>query len=137
MYAKWGAWMRRGRCLMKCPRETWWRGRDGGRHAKVGMAGAAREVFDAMGERNVVSWTAMVAGTRNGWSTEAIGMYKKMRGTGGVGERLRRRGGSGGGERRRGRGSGVGRGRDAGGGAGNRRGWGWGWGRDAGNHGVH
>ncbi|KAK9127812.1 hypothetical protein Syun_016609 [Stephania yunnanensis] len=37
---------------------------DGGRHAKVWMVGAAREVFDAMGERNVVSWTAMVAGTR-------------------------------------------------------------------------
>ncbi|KAK9150954.1 hypothetical protein Syun_009263 [Stephania yunnanensis] len=50
MYAKWGAWMRRGRCLMKCPARdvVAWTAMVAG-HAKVGMVGAARRCLTRWG----------------------------------------------------------------------------------------
>eukprot|EP01018_Ginkgo_biloba_P026430 Gb_07153 [translate_table: standard] len=39
----------------------------------------ARQVFDKMSERNVVSWTAMIAGyTRNGFDREALKLFSQM-----------------------------------------------------------
>ncbi|KAK9127813.1 hypothetical protein Syun_016610 [Stephania yunnanensis] len=101
-------------------------------YGKVGDVGGAEKVFGEVPGRMSRLWVAMIACySQNGWSTEAIGMYKKMRGTrrgggettggGGVGvggqRRGEGRGGSGGGARRR-LGGGEARG--------NRRGWGWG-----------
>ncbi|KAK9161519.1 hypothetical protein Syun_007860 [Stephania yunnanensis] len=52
-------------------------------YAKIGDMGCARNVFDEMHKRNVVSWTAMVSGySRNGCSREALEVFSLMRRSG-------------------------------------------------------
>ncbi|KAK9139392.1 hypothetical protein Scep_009073 [Stephania cephalantha] len=52
-------------------------------YAKIGDMGCARNVFDEMYKRNVVSWTAMVSGySRNGCSREALEVFSLMRRSG-------------------------------------------------------
>ncbi|KAJ7514127.1 hypothetical protein O6H91_23G029100 [Diphasiastrum complanatum] len=49
-------------------------------YAKCGCTEDASEVFDNMGERDVVSWTAMIAGyAQNGLGKEALALYKQMK----------------------------------------------------------
>ncbi|KAJ7527666.1 hypothetical protein O6H91_16G065300 [Diphasiastrum complanatum] len=49
-------------------------------YAKCGCTEDAREVFDNMSERNVVSWTAMIAGyAQNGLGKEALALYEQMK----------------------------------------------------------
>jgi pentatricopeptide repeat protein len=48
-------------------------------YAKHGSIVDARQVFDEMYERDVVSWNAMIAGyTQNGLGFEALGMFREM-----------------------------------------------------------
>ncbi|KAJ7528001.1 hypothetical protein O6H91_16G079800 [Diphasiastrum complanatum] len=49
-------------------------------YAKCGCTEDARELFDNMSERNVVSWTAMIAGyAQNGLGKEALALYEQMK----------------------------------------------------------
>ncbi|KAJ7527987.1 hypothetical protein O6H91_16G079600 [Diphasiastrum complanatum] len=49
-------------------------------YAKCGCTEDARELFDNMRERNVVSWTAMIAGyAQNGFGKEALVLYEQMK----------------------------------------------------------
>ncbi|KAJ7571470.1 hypothetical protein O6H91_01G164100 [Diphasiastrum complanatum] len=49
-------------------------------YSKCGCTEDARELFDNMSERDVVSWTAMIAGyARNGLGKEALALYEQMR----------------------------------------------------------
>lgn len=49
-------------------------------YGKCGSLEDARKVFDAMQQRNVVSWTLMISGyARGGQEHDAITMYKQMR----------------------------------------------------------
>ncbi|XP_057873711.1 pentatricopeptide repeat-containing protein At3g24000, mitochondrial [Cryptomeria japonica] len=48
-------------------------------YAKCGSIGKARELFDKMLERDVVSWTAMIAGyAQNGFNEKALETFKQM-----------------------------------------------------------
>eukprot|EP01018_Ginkgo_biloba_P014303 Gb_06899 [translate_table: standard] len=48
-------------------------------YAKCGNIKFARELFDTMRERNVVSWSAMIAGyALNGHATEALALFHQM-----------------------------------------------------------
>ncbi|KAJ7564266.1 hypothetical protein O6H91_02G010200 [Diphasiastrum complanatum] len=48
-------------------------------YAKCGCTEDARELFDDMSERNVVSWTAMIAGyAQNGLGKEALALFEQM-----------------------------------------------------------
>ncbi|KAB2007565.1 hypothetical protein ES319_D10G038400v1 [Gossypium barbadense] len=48
-------------------------------YSKCGDLDGALRVFEKMGERNVVSWTSMIAGyTRDGWSDGAIILLQQM-----------------------------------------------------------
>ncbi|XP_057827530.2 putative pentatricopeptide repeat-containing protein At3g13770, mitochondrial [Cryptomeria japonica] len=48
-------------------------------HGKCGNLDLAREVFNKMPQRNVVSWTAMIAGyVRNGQGEKALKLYRQM-----------------------------------------------------------
>ncbi|KAJ7527643.1 hypothetical protein O6H91_16G064700 [Diphasiastrum complanatum] len=48
-------------------------------YAKCGCTEDARELFDNMSERNVVSWTAMIAGyAQNGLAQEALALFEQM-----------------------------------------------------------
>jgi pentatricopeptide repeat protein len=52
-------------------------------YAKCGYLNDARHVFDKMSERNIVSWTAMIAGyAQHRQSHEAIELYREMLGEG-------------------------------------------------------
>ncbi|KAJ7542119.1 hypothetical protein O6H91_10G090800 [Diphasiastrum complanatum] len=49
-------------------------------YAKCGCTDDARELFNNMSERNVVSWNAMIAGyAQNGLGKEALALYKQMK----------------------------------------------------------
>ncbi|KAJ7520278.1 hypothetical protein O6H91_20G076300 [Diphasiastrum complanatum] len=49
-------------------------------YAKCGCIEDARELFNNMSERNVVSWTAMIAGyAQNGLGKEALALYEQMK----------------------------------------------------------
>ncbi|KAJ7515252.1 hypothetical protein O6H91_22G007900 [Diphasiastrum complanatum] len=49
-------------------------------YAKCGCTEDARELFDNMSERDVVSWTAMIAGyAQNGLGKEALALYEQMK----------------------------------------------------------
>ncbi|KAJ7527660.1 hypothetical protein O6H91_16G065200 [Diphasiastrum complanatum] len=49
-------------------------------YAKCGCTEDARELFDNMSERNVVSWNAMIAGyAQNGLGKEAFALYEQMK----------------------------------------------------------
>ncbi|KAJ7290856.1 hypothetical protein O6H91_05G071700 [Diphasiastrum complanatum] len=49
-------------------------------YAKCGCTEDARELFDNMSERNVVSWNAMIAGyAQNGLSKGALALYEQMK----------------------------------------------------------
>ncbi|KAJ7298413.1 hypothetical protein O6H91_Y582700 [Diphasiastrum complanatum] len=49
-------------------------------YAKCGCTEDARELFDNMSERNVVSWNAMIAGyAQNGLGKEALALYEQMK----------------------------------------------------------
>ncbi|PKA50109.1 Pentatricopeptide repeat-containing protein [Apostasia shenzhenica] len=49
-------------------------------YAKFGKIDVAREVFDELSERNVVSWTSIISGcAHNGFALEAIKIFKTMR----------------------------------------------------------
>lgn len=49
-------------------------------YCKCGSVEDARQVFNKMPERNVVSWTAMIAGyAQQGYSQEAILLFRKLR----------------------------------------------------------
>ncbi|KAJ7540213.1 hypothetical protein O6H91_10G005500 [Diphasiastrum complanatum] len=49
-------------------------------YAKCGCTEDARELFDNMSERDVVSWTAMIAGyAQNGHGKEALALYEQMK----------------------------------------------------------
>ncbi|KAJ7524559.1 hypothetical protein O6H91_17G011300 [Diphasiastrum complanatum] len=49
-------------------------------YAKCGCTEDAREVFNNMSERDVVSWTAMIAGyAQNGLGKEALALYEQMK----------------------------------------------------------
>lgn len=48
-------------------------------YVKCGCVSDAREVFDEMGERDVVAWTAMICGyTKVGMMVDAMGLFEKM-----------------------------------------------------------
>jgi pentatricopeptide repeat protein len=48
-------------------------------YAKCGNTEKARELFDKMGQRNVVSWNSMIAGyAQNGLAREALEVFEKM-----------------------------------------------------------
>lgn len=48
-------------------------------YAKCGSIDRARELFDRMPQRNVFSWTALIAGfAQNGFAEEALETFKKM-----------------------------------------------------------
>lgn len=48
-------------------------------YAKCGKPESARQVFDKMHERSVVSWTAVIAGyVQNGYCQEALDIFPKM-----------------------------------------------------------
>eukprot|EP01018_Ginkgo_biloba_P009794 Gb_07756 [translate_table: standard] len=48
-------------------------------YAKCGSIGNARQVFDNMHERTVVSWTGMIAGyAQNGYVDEALNLFREM-----------------------------------------------------------
>eukprot|EP01018_Ginkgo_biloba_P025976 Gb_06693 [translate_table: standard] len=48
-------------------------------YTKCGSVEDARHVFDKMSRRNVVSWTAMIAGyAQNGYSSEALSLFHQM-----------------------------------------------------------
>eukprot|EP01018_Ginkgo_biloba_P019480 Gb_00846 [translate_table: standard] len=48
-------------------------------YAKCGSTDYARQVFDKMSQRNVVSWTAMIAGyAQNGYANEALAVFNEM-----------------------------------------------------------
>eukprot|EP01018_Ginkgo_biloba_P018893 Gb_18914 [translate_table: standard] len=52
-------------------------------YAKCGEIESARQVFDKMSERNVVSWNTMIAGyVQNGNCNEAMKLFRQMEGTG-------------------------------------------------------
>lgn len=52
-------------------------------YAKCGSIDAAAEVFDAMSERNLVSWNSMIAGyAANGRAKQAINVFDRMRNMG-------------------------------------------------------
>ena len=52
-------------------------------YAKCGCIGTARYIFDKMSERNVVSWSAIIAGyTQNGEVNEALRLLHQMQLTG-------------------------------------------------------
>ncbi|KAJ7513567.1 hypothetical protein O6H91_23G004900 [Diphasiastrum complanatum] len=49
-------------------------------YAKCGCTEDARELFDNMSERNVVSWNAMIVGyVQNGLGKEALALYEQMK----------------------------------------------------------
>jgi pentatricopeptide repeat protein len=49
-------------------------------YAKCGVLELAREVFDKMSERNVVTWSAMIAGyAQKGYAGEALKIFNGMR----------------------------------------------------------
>ncbi|KAJ7541880.1 hypothetical protein O6H91_10G080800 [Diphasiastrum complanatum] len=49
-------------------------------YAKCGCIEDARQVFDSMHERNVVSWTAIIAGyEQHGFSKESLDLYNQMK----------------------------------------------------------
>ncbi|KAJ7517800.1 hypothetical protein O6H91_21G040600 [Diphasiastrum complanatum] len=49
-------------------------------YSKCGCPEDARELFNIMSERNVVSWNAMIAGyTQNGFGEEALAIYEQMK----------------------------------------------------------
>ncbi|KAJ7542131.1 hypothetical protein O6H91_10G091000 [Diphasiastrum complanatum] len=49
-------------------------------YAKCGCTDDARELFNNMSERNVVSWSAMIAGyAQNGLGKEALALYEQMK----------------------------------------------------------
>ncbi|KAJ7528360.1 hypothetical protein O6H91_15G000200 [Diphasiastrum complanatum] len=49
-------------------------------YAKCGCTEGARELFDNMSERDLVSWTAMIAGyAQNGLGKEALALYDQMK----------------------------------------------------------
>ncbi|KAJ7298442.1 hypothetical protein O6H91_Y582200 [Diphasiastrum complanatum] len=49
-------------------------------YAKCGCTEDARELFNSMSERDVVSWTAMIAGyAQNGLGKEALALYEQMK----------------------------------------------------------
>ncbi|KAG6722123.1 hypothetical protein I3842_03G145600 [Carya illinoinensis] len=48
-------------------------------YVRLGMFGAARELFDRMPQRSVVSWNVMISGyAQNGFFKEAIEMFREM-----------------------------------------------------------
>eukprot|EP01018_Ginkgo_biloba_P020813 Gb_00194 [translate_table: standard] len=48
-------------------------------YAKCGSIDTARQLFDQMSERNVVSWNAIIAGyAQNGYANEALTLFKQM-----------------------------------------------------------
>ncbi|KAK9089274.1 hypothetical protein Scep_028356 [Stephania cephalantha] len=48
-------------------------------YARCGSVGRARQVFDAMIERNVVAWTAMISGYgMHGYGIEAVNLFNQM-----------------------------------------------------------
>ncbi|KAJ7527669.1 hypothetical protein O6H91_16G065400 [Diphasiastrum complanatum] len=48
-------------------------------YAKCGCTEDARELFDNMSERDVVSWSAMIAGyAQNGLAQEALALFEQM-----------------------------------------------------------
>eukprot|EP01018_Ginkgo_biloba_P026951 Gb_35042 [translate_table: standard] len=48
-------------------------------YAKCGSVQVARQLFDKMPERSVVSWNAMIAGyTQSGYATEALKLFNQM-----------------------------------------------------------
>jgi pentatricopeptide repeat protein len=48
-------------------------------YAKCGRMDKARDAFDNMRQRNVISWTAMIAGyARNDWGEEALRLFEQM-----------------------------------------------------------
>ncbi|XP_068646727.1 pentatricopeptide repeat-containing protein At1g20230 [Aristolochia californica] len=52
-------------------------------YVKCGEMSEARKMFDRMGQRNVVSWSAMVSGyAREGYIGEAMELFEKMRDSG-------------------------------------------------------
>eukprot|EP01018_Ginkgo_biloba_P001571 Gb_40472 [translate_table: standard] len=49
-------------------------------YAKCGIINKARDLFDKMDQRNVVSWTTMIAGyAQNGHGEEALKLFRQMR----------------------------------------------------------
>ncbi|KAK9936367.1 hypothetical protein M0R45_013213 [Rubus argutus] len=49
-------------------------------YARCGNVSKAREVFDSMNERNVITWTAMISGyATNGYGTQAMELFAEMR----------------------------------------------------------
>lgn len=49
-------------------------------YAKCGCVNDARDVFDKMPERNVISWNGMIGGyTQNGYANEAVEIFRQMR----------------------------------------------------------
>lgn len=51
-------------------------------YVKCGVLEDARQVFDKMSQRNVVSWTAMIAGyASNGHANEALTLFHQMQGS--------------------------------------------------------
>lgn len=48
---------------------------------KCGCSGSGEQVFNEMGERNVVTWTAVVSGlVQNGFCEDSLNVFSKMRG---------------------------------------------------------
>ncbi|KAK1263443.1 Pentatricopeptide repeat-containing protein [Acorus gramineus] len=48
-------------------------------YIQCGRTSSAREVFDRMEERNLVSWNAMISGySQNGWPNEALELFREM-----------------------------------------------------------
>lgn len=48
-------------------------------YAKCGQLGIAREIFDAMPERDVISWNVMISGYGiHGNATDAVGIFRQM-----------------------------------------------------------
>eukprot|EP01018_Ginkgo_biloba_P037492 Gb_02031 [translate_table: standard] len=49
-------------------------------YTKCGSIGIARQVFEKLSERDVVSWTAMIAGyAQNGYANEALTLFHQMK----------------------------------------------------------
>lgn len=52
-------------------------------YAKCGEVELARQVFDRMSQRDVVSWTSMIAGyAQKGYADEALELFQQMQQTG-------------------------------------------------------
>ncbi|WCJ34292.1 Pentatricopeptide repeat (PPR) superfamily protein [Euphorbia peplus] len=52
-------------------------------YAKVGEIGVARELFDQMGSKKLITWNAMINGySQNGLANEVLELYKEMKSSG-------------------------------------------------------